>query len=172
MNRALWLAPAWLGHGPPPRPDLPRHPAELIALRGVSESLSEIFLIFVNISTHILFLIVALLLLRFVFRKTWLAVGIHGTLYVFIYSSGFGFLGITLVICVWYVVFFRFGWVSILVGTFTNDLLRGFPLTTDPTVWYAHAPILAVLVCMALAVYGFKVSLGGRPAFKDLLAEM
>ena len=34
-----------------------------------------------------------------------------------------------------------------------------------------HAPILAVLVCMALAVYGFKVSLGGRPAFKDLLAE-
>ncbi len=171
LNPVLRLAPAWLGHGPPPRPDLPRHPAELIALRGVSESLSEIFLIFVNISTHILFLIVALLLLRFVFRKTWLAVSIHGALYVFIYSSGFGFLGITLVICTWYVVFFRFGWVPILVGTFTADLLRGFPLTTDPTVWHAHAPILAILVCMVLAVYGFKVSLGRRPLFKDLLPE-
>ena len=96
---------------------------------------------------------------------------IHGALYVFIYASGFGLTGITLWICLWYVVFFRFGWISILVGTFTNDLLNGFPLTTDPTVWYAHAPILAVLVCMSLALYGFKVSLAGRPLFKDLLPE-
>ena len=171
LNRVLWLAPTWLGDAPPPRPDLPRHPAEFIALRGVSESLSQIFANFVNISTHILFLIVALLLLRFIFRKTWLAVSIHGALYVFIYASGFGLTGITLWICLWYVVFFRFGWISILVGTFTNDLLNGFPLTTDPTVWYAHAPILAVLVCMSLALYGFKVSLAGRPLFKDLLPE-
>ena len=151
------------GDGPPPRPDLPHHPAELIALRGVSESLSQIFANFVNISTHILFLIVALLLLRFVLPQD-LARGGHPRgvvrihLFVWFRVSRHHPLDLC-VVC----GFLPVRLVSILVGTFTNDLLHGFPLTTDPTVWYAHAPILAVLVCMALAVYGFKVSLGGRP---------
>ena len=50
LNRVLWLAPTWLGDAPPPRPDLPRHPAEFIALRGVSESLSQIF---ANLSPYV-----------------------------------------------------------------------------------------------------------------------
>ena len=85
---AFRLAPLWLG-SVPGRTDFPHHPAELIALRGVKESLAELFAIQLNISIHILYLIVGLLLLRFVFRRTWLAVGIHATLYVSIYGSGF-----------------------------------------------------------------------------------
>ena len=167
---AFRLAPLWLG-SVPGRPDFPRHPAELIALRGVKESLAELFAIQLNISIHILYLIVGLLLLRFVFRRTWLAVGIHAALYVFVYGSGFGFLGMVLWIGLWYLVFFRCGWLSILVGTLTMDLLGGYPLTTDLWAWYAHASILVALFCLGLTLYGFKVSLGGRPVLKDLLAE-
>ena len=170
MFQILGMAAGWLG-GVPPRPDLPVHPAELIALGGVRESIGELFSIQVNISTLILYLIGALVLLKLICRRTWLAVVVHAVLYVFVYASGFGLAGIVLSISFWYLVFFRFGWVSVLVGTFIQDLLHGYPLTTDLSAWYAHASILAVVVCLGLTLYGFKVSLAGRPAFKDLLVE-
>jgi hypothetical protein len=52
-----------------------------------------------------------------------------------------------------------------------TDLLLGFPLTSDFSAWHAHATVLAAGTCLALAGYGFRVSLGRRPAFRDLLAE-
>ncbi len=166
------LIPGWLGRVPP-RPDLPSHPAELIALRGVSEALAELFSVVVNISTHILFLFIALLLLRLLLRKTWLAVGIHWMLYSLVYASAFpmGFLTIPIFMAAWYYFFFRFGWVTILVTTLTADLLTGHPLTTDLSTWHAHATILIAAFCLALTFYGFKVSLAGRPVFKNLLVE-
>ena len=168
---ARW-APSGPGQGPP-RPDMPPHPGELLALRGVSEAISELFAIQVNILTYTLLIIGGLLLLRFVFRRTWLAVAIHGTLYVLVYASAYpgGFLITPLWISLWYLFFFRFGWVSVLVASFTGDLLIGYPLTLHLSAWYAHASILVIGVCAALALYGFRVSLAGRPAFKDLLAE-
>ena len=57
------------------------------------------------------------------------------------------------------------------IASFTGDLLIGYPLTLHLSAWYAHASILVIGVCAALALYGFRVSLAGRPAFKDLLAE-
>jgi serine/threonine-protein kinase len=164
------LAPVWTGRVPS-RPDLPLHPAELLALRGVRESVAELLAVQVNIFTLILFLFGGLLLLRFVLRRDWLAIAVHGTLYIFVFASGFGLLTITLAIGFWYPLFFRCGWVSIAVGTLTADLLLGYPLTTDLRAWHAHASVLVALVCLALTLYGFKVALGGRPAFKDLLAD-
>lgn len=73
------VAAGWLGYTPP-RPDLPRHPAELTALLGVNASLSELFAVQVNTLTFVLFMIVGLLLLRLLFRKTWLAVAVHWVL--------------------------------------------------------------------------------------------
>jgi serine/threonine-protein kinase len=164
------MAPLWLG-GTPPRPDLPRHPAELLALRGVRESVAELIAVQINIATHILFLFVALLLLRLIFRKTWIAVGLHWVLYVFVYGSGFGYLPIAVAITAWHIVFLRFGWVSILVSTMIADAVGGFPLTADPSAWNAYASVLPIGFCLALAIYGFKTSLGKRPVFQDLLGE-
>jgi hypothetical protein len=67
---------------------------------------------------------------------------------------------------------FRFGWLSIAVGLFVLDVLGAFPLTFDPSAWYAGCTVFALVVVFGLAIYGFKVSLGGRPAFEDLLAEV
>jgi len=165
------MLPLWLG-ATPPRPDLPRHPAELLALRGVRESVAELIAVQINIATHVLFLFIALLLLRLIFRKTWLAVGIHGILYVFVYGSGFGYLPTAIGITAWHIVFFRFGWVSTFVATLTTDALGGFPLTADPFAWHAHASFLLIGFFLALAIYGFKTSLGKRPVFRDLLGDL
>jgi hypothetical protein len=169
-GRFLEILPIWLGEVPP-RPDLPSHPAELIALRGVRESVAELFVVQVNIATHVLYLFIALLLLRLVFRKTWIAVAIHWTLYVLVYGPGFGYFAIAITITMWHFFFFRFGWVTILVGTIVTDALNGFLLTSDPSVWYGYSAVLVVAFALALSIYGFKVSLAGRSAFKDLLAE-
>jgi len=164
------LLPLWLGK-PPARPGMLVHPAELLALRGVREAVAELLAVQVNIATHVLYLFMALLLLRFLFRRTWLAVALHWALYVLVTQSIYGVLATAAWITVWHVVFFRYGWLSILVGTFTVDLLSGFPLTTDFSAWHAYASLIPIGACLALAVYGFRVSLGQRPAFKDLLAE-
>lgn len=164
------MAPLWLG-SVPPRPDLPRHPALLLALRGVRESIAELIAVQINIATHILFLFIALLLLRLIFRKTSIAVGLHWMLYVFVYGSAFGYLPIVIAITAWHIVFFRFGLVSIFVSTLITDALGGFPLTADPSAWHAYASFLVIGFCLALALYGFKTSLGKRPVFRDLLGE-
>jgi serine/threonine-protein kinase len=164
------LIPAWRG-GLPLRPDLPPHPATLLALVGVREAVAEMFAVVVNITTHVLFLFVALLLLRFLLRRTWLAIAAHWVGYVLVYSSTFGFLPTAFWITLWHILFFRYGWVTILVGTLTTDLLSGYPLTSDLSAWHAYATFLAGGACLALAAYGFRASLGRRPAFSDLLAE-
>jgi serine/threonine-protein kinase len=166
---------AWLPLGPglgPPRPDVPLYPGELIALRGVSEALATALAAHVNLLNHILLLIGALLLLRFVLRRTWLAVAAHGLLYVLVYASAFprGYLTLPVWIGLWYLLFFRFGAISVLVGTVMLQLLTGFPLSPRLSAWYGFASVIVLGFCLALTLFGFRVALGERPAIKDLPA--
>jgi eukaryotic-like serine/threonine-protein kinase len=167
---AARIAPLWRG-GVPSRPDLPPHPATLLALGGVREAVAEMLAVVVNLTTHILFLFVALLLLRFLLRRTWLAIAAHWLGYVLVYSASFGSLPIVTWITLWHLFFFRLGLVAVLTATVTTDLLGSFPLTSDFSAWHAYVTFLAAGACLALAGYGFRVSLGTRPAFRDLLPE-
>jgi len=108
---------------------------------------------------------------RVLLRRTWLAIAAHWTGYVLVYASSFGLLPTVSWITVWHLFFFRFGWVTILTASVTTDLLGSFPLTTDLSASHAYVTFLAAGACLALAGYGFKASLGGRPALRDLLAE-
>ena len=168
FGRVVRTLPLWLGEVPS-RPDYPPHPAEILALRGVREAVAELLAIQVNIVTHVMFLVVALLFFRLIFRKTWAAVALHWIAYVMVYGSGFGYIGIAFTITCWHVLFFRFGFLSILVGTTFADLLNGFPLTAEITAWHGYGSMIAFSFCFAVTLYGFKVSLAGRPAFGDLL---
>ena len=42
-----------------------------------------------------------------------------------------------------------------------------FALTLDPSSWYFGRSIVTMLVFAAIAIYGFAISLAGRPIFKD-----
>ena len=58
-----------------------------------------------------------------------------------------------------------------MVSSVVAVVLWGFPLTFAWTARYGYSTVIVLSFVTALAVYGFKVSLGGRPAFRDLLGD-
>jgi len=60
-------------------------------------------------------------------------------------------------------VLFRLGLLSAAVMFYVAAVLPRLPLTTDWTAWYAGASVLGLAVVGGLAVYGFLVSLAGKP---------
>jgi hypothetical protein len=59
----------------------------------------------------------------------------------------------------------RFGLFCVIVLATTDDVLFTFVHSIQLSQWYAAPTILGVLVVLALAFYGFRVSLAGRPVF-------
>jgi serine/threonine-protein kinase len=175
VQRLYQWVPTELGYFAP-RPDrLGNTGAELITLRGVGHFVSQAFLIHSNTLITCLYFIVALFLLRLLLRKTWLSVGVWLALFALIYNVRAGHPQLDWMVfaiwgAVWLFFLFRFGWVSVIVGTFVMDLLAT-PLSLDPTAWYAGTSIVAIAVVIGLAVYGFKLSLAGQPVFKDVVVE-
>jgi serine/threonine-protein kinase len=68
------------------------------------------------------------------------------------------------------IVLMRFGLLPLVVGHFVFQLRR-LPLTLDFTAWYSTGSLVVMLVALAVAGYGFWVSLAGRPLLKDELLE-
>ena len=147
---------------------------ELPPLSGFGAALSEFFLVIVNNLTTMLFIVIGLVLLRVVLRRTWLVVGLAWLLMTALYGGSYPYMG-WLVMGLWEAaflfVFFRVGWLAIAVGFVAFDLLQSTSLTADPSAWHAYTTILFVTFIVALAVASFKTSLAGRPLFGGLLAE-
>jgi serine/threonine-protein kinase len=65
----------------------------------------------------------------------------------------------------------RFGLLSLVFAVCTFNTLLYSPVTWDITRWYAGRGAVALLFVLALALYGFRTSVGGRPvlgvAFED-----
>lgn len=67
-------------------------------------------------------------------------------------------------------VFLRYGLLAFVFGNLFAHLLE-FPLTTDSSAWYAGTSLFLLLVLAALAVYGFRIALAGRPMFSGMRLE-
>jgi hypothetical protein len=65
----------------------------------------------------------------------------------------------------------RFGLLALSVAPFVFFMVEFYPYTTDPSAWYAGVTLFAASVIVAIAVYGFRVSLGGRALFRRGLLE-
>jgi hypothetical protein len=65
----------------------------------------------------------------------------------------------------------RYGILALAVYYFTSLLLQELPVTLDFSRWYAGRCLVLVGLLVALAVYAFHVSLGGRPAFATARLE-
>jgi serine/threonine-protein kinase len=57
----------------------------------------------------------------------------------------------------------RVGLGAFLTTLFVSSLLHDFPLTFHASAWYAGYGYAALAIVAAIALYGFKTSLGGRP---------
>ena len=68
-------------------------------------------------------------------------------------------------------VLYRYGLLALAFALFVSHLFVFFPMTSDFTAWYATDFIISLVICIALAVYGFYISLGGQPVFKSGLLQ-
>ena len=60
-------------------------------------------------------------------------------------------------------VLLRYGLVALIALSLVSDLLFMAPRTLDFSQWYAPMGMLPLVAAALIAVYGFRVSLAGRP---------
>jgi serine/threonine-protein kinase len=112
-------------------------------------------------------------LLRALLRKLWLAapafvllysatkvIGSGGNIFV---NAAFWILIFSLVV----VILIRFGLFATVVTLFVIDTLIQTLHTTDFTAWYGTSSLALLLLVGGMALYGFKLSLGGRSLLAD-----
>ena len=81
-------------------------------------------------------------------------------------AAVFGLIGAAAII----LVFLRFGLLALIFSNFFVHFLE-FPLTVDSSAWYAGTSLFLLLVLAAIAVYGFRIALAGRPMFSGMRLE-
>jgi predicted Ser/Thr protein kinase len=63
-------------------------------------------------------------------------------------------------------IVYRFGLVPLAVAIFTVDMLANVPFSVDFSTWYMSSSIFALLSVVALAGWGFYLSLAGQPLWR------
>jgi serine/threonine-protein kinase len=118
-------------------------------------------------------IVLLLVLLRVVVRRPWAAVTVLFLLLVAPNTLWFGLPDVwpfwlhTALIVLALVRFGVLGCAAALFFAFPSS----FVLTLDPTAWYVGRSILTLLVLAAIAGYGFYISLGGQPLFRDRVLD-
>jgi serine/threonine-protein kinase len=159
------LAPAWLGLEAPPLivspPEVLRGSASLVG-HAISQTL---FVIFVGL-VHLLLMLV----LNLTLRNRWLG----GAAYVIVITGLLGLLregapqvawaplGVFVVLI--FVLMTRLGLLAVFAMLLTSKLLETTPLGADLGVWYAPNGLFMLGLIVAMVVYGYNTSLGGRGA--------
>jgi len=57
----------------------------------------------------------------------------------------------------------RNGFFALVVTVFVLDVMAGAFLTTDFSAWYGQSSLAVVLLVVAIALWGFRLSLASRP---------
>jgi Protein kinase domain len=118
------------------------------------------------------------LFLTLVFRKQWLGIAAGWLLLstLAILGEGIDFSPVTWIFNVLMVVLtmvwvLRFGVLTTAAAIVFHHLWIFFPMTLNVTAWYAADFVVDFILLAAIAIYAFRVSLGGKPAFLNLLPE-
>ena len=113
-----------------------------------------------------------LLLLYIIVRKEWLAALALFLIAVSIEASAFAFGGprlfwiaSILIAATLTILITRFGVLATMVAQLFFFLSVTYPMTTDFSAWYASSTIFALVIALGLAIYGFYISLGGKPVW-------
>ncbi|MBI1786555.1 MAG: protein kinase [Acidobacteria bacterium] len=161
------LFPAWAGFAPSMRG---MHPGFSLLLAGGSRTLAAMLaLVAINLFFALAYLFV-LFLLRLVLRNQWAA----GVAFVVIFAgieslaSTVPLLTLpfaTVNVAITLFLALRFGLVALAAGFLILDTLTALPLSLQASAWYSGIGWTGLLLLLALAVYAFYTSLGGRPLF-------
>ncbi|MFQ5600732.1 MAG: protein kinase [Candidatus Krumholzibacteriia bacterium] len=160
------FVPGWLGLAP----RVPER-TSMMSLFGVLPATVRALAVLAGTMFGPLALVFLLLGLRRLLRQKWLAVAVIVAIFGFTSGSLGGgggahaHLSIPLALLqmgAWMYVVLRFGLLAVIALGFISSLLDGSPITSDLSLWYAGGGAVAVVVTLALALFGFSNALGGR----------
>jgi serine/threonine-protein kinase len=145
----------------------------LKALGGLLPALSAMLFMHAQVVLTIGFsMVVFLVLVRLLTRRTWVAVLVWIPFSVIVVGvPREDVILFSVLSALTLTVFFRLGVLSFMVVLGLTGLLLPVPATIDTAAWYAGPTWVFLAVFAAVVVYGFIVSLGGRRAFGTILAE-
>lgn len=87
-------------------------------------------------------------------------------------SPRFGWIAVNTVFVLVMLLALRFGGLLAMVTAFFCAYSVGWPpLTLDPSEWYFFRTLVALLIPAALAVYGFRAAMAGKPLLGRLGLE-
>ena len=165
------LVPQWLGY--PPRIPWFDFPAtQLLGIHSFVQGVAQqIFGALVQSFILLFFLLLLYIILRrervaaFV---VWLIIAValsltHETIVAVPFSS--------LVALLIIMVLYRYGLLALISALFFLHFMIFFPVTSDVTAWYAADYVLALVVALALVIFGFYTSLAGEPLFRGSLPD-
>ncbi|HET7840807.1 MAG TPA: serine/threonine-protein kinase, partial [Terriglobia bacterium] len=169
MALNLWVtlgrfAVNWLGR-------FPRQPGEveLAPLLGPRWTVAHLLLGFPAALLQALAYFAVFFILRMLLRKEWIAGVVFVGLFALPLAASDNPITDTARVAVFYAVTLavltRFGMLPMVIGYISQGILITWPLTYHPSAWYAGATYFALALTLALSVYGFHTSLGGRPIF-------
>jgi serine/threonine-protein kinase len=117
-----------------------------------------------------------LLLLRLTLRSQWAAVAAFVLVGGAVAAAGagnfwIGFYNTAILLAVFILLLARVGLLAAVVQFYVFGLFIFFPVTGDLSAWYAGSGVTAILVLVALTLFGFTTALGGRPALGKATVE-
>ena len=147
--------------------------ATLCSLGGLLPALMAMLLMHGGVTlTGGFSMVVLLVLLRLLTRRTWVAVAIWLPLLVALNLNGEADRILFLMVGVlWLTLLFRLGLLCLVVAFGLVGLQLPLPAVLGGSVWYSGPSWLCLALFAAVAIYGFIVSLGGRRAFGRILAD-
>jgi hypothetical protein len=176
LNRLTLWVPNVLGH-----PDATRRVGQLSALGGASSVISLLTSVALSAMVGVLPILFLLFLLRILLRNERVAaIG----LVVILTALGIDarppwgseapwvVVPLTLVLeALTVLTLMRFGVVAGVVSTLVYFCFWNFPITLHISAWYSGSGYAVLFVILAITLYGFRTSLGGRPLFDTASLE-
>jgi serine/threonine-protein kinase len=119
-----------------------------------------------------LFFLFLLFVLRALFRKQWLAAIAYVAVLGFIQAYGTTTPWVDYPVSMLYqavdaFILLRFGLMAAISAAVCLQLLESCPATLDFSAWYVGLSLIPPVIVALIAVYGFRISLAGRPLIRD-----
>jgi tRNA A-37 threonylcarbamoyl transferase component Bud32 len=164
----IHLIPSWLGFSESTRPS----DFNLFSVLGARFFLSELPSPVVYAFVAGFLIICFLYILRILLRNQIAAVIVVTLIIAYGLAAHFQgevnpwYYAIYLVLAaLWVFVLMRFGLVAAMFFIFTHRIFITFPITFDTSAWYAGYGYVTLAILLAIVLYAFYTSLGGRPLF-------
>ena len=165
------LVPQWLGY-PPRIPWLDFPATELLGIRSFAHGITQqTFAALFQSFILLFFLLLMYIVLR---RERLAAVAVWLIMTVALSLTNetmvaVPFAGLAAFLAIW--VLYRYGLLALITALFFLHLLIFYPITSDFSAWYAGDFVLALIISLALVVFGFYTSLAGEPLFRGALPD-